>query len=130
MTQKTETPKEVAVRKVVVQLGKKELILDIEDAKQLKDVLNELFGQVVVEKVAPQIEKTIIREEHHYHKQYQPYWYWNQPAIMYTSGGLTGIIGSTSNGTASYSLNSNTGSINCSIKPTNPDDTAGGGVLK
>ena len=87
MTTKTETKKEVAISKVVVQLGRRELILDIEEAKQLKNVLNELFGQVIV-------EKTEVVKEHHYHNNY-PYFY-NYPPVTYygnySTGGLNGAI--------------------------------------
>jgi hypothetical protein len=70
-----EVQKEVAVKKVVVQLGKKELILDINDAKELQKVLNELFGQVIV-------EKKVVEEHHHY--DHKPF-YWNYPYISYGS---------------------------------------------
>ena len=110
-----EIHKDVAVSKIVVQLGKKELILDVEDAKALKDVLNELFGQVIVEK-APQVEKHTIIEKH-YHDRYvsNPY-YWNYPAVTYqVSGGLTGITCSTGN---SYSFTGSSGVINCAMSST------------
>lgn len=69
----------VAVKKVVVQLGKKELILDIEDALQLRDVLNDLFGKAVVE------------HHHHGYPYPVPAPYWNQPLITWTSAGGNGF---------------------------------------
>lgn len=69
----------VAVKKVVVQLGKKELILDIEEAKQLNSVLNELFNIKPTVVVTEQIVK-----EHHYHDR-PFYWYHNSP-IYGTNG--------------------------------------------
>jgi hypothetical protein len=54
----------VAVKKVVIQLGKKELVLGIEEAKQLQTALNDMFGKVVTE------------EHHHHHDKWWPY-YWD-----------------------------------------------------
>lgn len=71
----TEAP--VAIKKVVVQLGKKELVIDIEDAKQLRDALNALFGGPAI--------KEVVKEEHHYY----PYRWsysgprWEAPAWQY-----------------------------------------------
>lgn len=115
----TKTTEEVAVKKIVVQLGKKELVLDIEDAKALKVILNELFGSVVVEKAPAAVEKeTIIKEHHYHHDKYvapyypSPYFYWNYPAISYTvTGGTTGITCTSGN---NYSLSSN-GVVNCTL---------------
>lgn len=95
-----ETQPAVAVKKVVVQLGKKELIIDIEDAKELQKVLNELFGQVVTEKVV----------EHHHHSY--PY-YWNYPAIQWTTGSGNGY---------KYTQNDNT--VYCSFGGVSANEAA------
>ena len=50
------------IKKIVLQLGKKEIELTVEEAKSLAKSLEEMFGQ------------RVIREEHHYHR---PYWYWH-----------------------------------------------------
>src|ERR1017187_1990152 len=84
----TEQKKEVAITKIVVQLGKKELIFDIEDAKQLKQILNELFAG---EAATPIIEKTIIREEHHHYERHPQPYYWGYLNPSYISSSGTGF---------------------------------------
>lgn len=73
MEQKTE------IKKIVLQLGKKDIELTVEECKKLKDLLSELFGRDVV--------KEVVKEIHHGY----PYrWYWNYPQwngdIVYCSG--------------------------------------------
>ena len=69
-----------AIKKIVLDLGGKEVTLTPEQAKNLKTALDELFG------------KQVVKEIHH-HDHYQPYywWYWDStPAIPYRQdGGLT-----------------------------------------
>lgn len=122
MTTKNPTPAApVAIKKVVVQLGKKELVIDIEDAKQLRDALNTLFG-------GPAVKETVIREEHHhYPKPYywdysKPYWggglwaYTNKDNIVYCANTTTGNSGITSTVNAANFLSTD-----------NKDDGAEGG---
>ena len=61
----------VDVKKVVIQMGRRELTLDIDEAKELRGVLNSLFGEVVVERR--------VEEHHHHHDNYPWYWKYNQP---------------------------------------------------
>jgi hypothetical protein len=110
MTQNTETQKEVAIKKVVVQLGKKELILNIEDAKQLREVLNELCGEVVVEK-SVEHHHTII--EKHVQLAPSPFYYWNYPAITYSVGTSNALPGLICNSGTSFQLDSGAGIVNC-----------------
>ena len=72
-----ENKEGVQVTKVVVQLGKRELTLTIEEAKQLKDTLNTLFGKEVIKEV---------REEHHHHHSG---YYWHHPWEVLCSDGST-----------------------------------------
>jgi hypothetical protein len=67
----SETQAPVAIKKVIVQLGKKELVIDIEDAKQLRDALNTLFG-------GPAVKEVVIREEHHHYPK-PFYWDYSKP---------------------------------------------------
>lgn len=60
-----EKKKPVEIKKVVIQLPSgKELLLRVEDAKKLREALNDLFGQEVV-------------KEHHHHHSMR--WYWEYP---------------------------------------------------
>jgi len=59
------------IKKIVLKLNDKEVSLTIEEAKKLKELLGELFGKDII--------KEIVKEEHHYHDNYRPYWVWNQP---------------------------------------------------
>ena len=53
-----------AIKKIVLDLGGKEVTLTPEQAKNLKTALDDLFG------------KEIVKEIHHH--DYQPYhWYWD-----------------------------------------------------
>lgn len=58
------------VKKVVLQLGKKEVELTLDEAKKLYEGLSELFEQKVV-------------VQHHYSN---PWWTWSYPAVpVYTN---------------------------------------------
>ena len=59
------------ITKIVVKLGDKPTELTIDQAKALRDALNELFGKDV-----------IVKEEHHHHHHDWP-WYWNRPIYTY-----------------------------------------------
>jgi hypothetical protein len=54
------------IKEIKLQLGKKEVSLTVEQAKKLKEALEEMFGE------------KIIREEHHH---YEDWWrfYWPEP---------------------------------------------------
>ena len=60
-----------AIKKIVLDLGGKEVTLTPKQAKNLKTALDELFGVRVVKEI-------------HHHDGW-PYWYWNQPARLYES---------------------------------------------
>lgn len=93
-----EDNKNVSVKKVVVQVGESDIVLDIEDAKQLQYVLNELFGKVVVDR-----------------KEDSNNYYWNYPNITYTVSAARGageIYGITT-GDNTYSLNTSDGTVKC-----------------
>lgn len=74
---KAEEVKRVAVEKVVVAIGRREIILTTDEAKQLKDALNELFG------------KAITAEEHHHHHHYP--WYYSYPKVEWSTANGNGI---------------------------------------
>ena len=57
------------IKKIVLKLNDKEVSLTIEEAKKLKELLGELFGKDII--------KEIVKEEHHYHDNYRPYWYYS-----------------------------------------------------
>ena len=58
------------IKKIVLQLGKKEVELTVEECKKLKEVLSEMFG------------KDVVKEIHH-HDYYK--WYWQHPVTYYTN---------------------------------------------
>jgi len=82
MANKTE---ETKIKKIVLSIEGKELILSVDGAKQLKTLLNDLFGREVI-------------TEHHYPYRYnQPWYYGNIAGTAYLSDsasvlpkGLTG----------------------------------------
>jgi hypothetical protein len=71
---KEKTDKQAVIKKLVLQLGEKEISLSIEDAKKLHAALNEMF------------EQKIIREEHHHYSPWR--WYYGGTSI-YPSSGIT-----------------------------------------
>lgn len=58
------------IKKIVLQLGIKEVELTVEECKKLKEVLSEMFGKDVVKKI-------------HHHDYYK--WYWQQPITYFTN---------------------------------------------
>jgi hypothetical protein len=58
------------IKKIVLQLGKKEVELTVEECKKLKEVLSEMFG------------KEVVKEIHH-HDYYK--WYWQNPITYYSA---------------------------------------------
>ena len=111
---------EVEIKKIVVDLGRRELVLTTEEALQLKDALNELFGKVV---------KEVVKEEHHHHHYPSWRWDWAQPVyvtpITYpvyyqtigvaTAGQSSGITGNAANaGNITYTSNG-AGTIQCTV---------------
>lgn len=99
---------EKIIKKVVLQLGKKEIELSVDEAKKLHEALNELF------------EAKVVKEVVHHHDY--PRWYWGTYTIPYTYVSPaapapeitpTPIWYTTGNGTQ-FSL-SNDGALNCSL---------------
>jgi len=82
---------EIEIQKITIKMGKKEVELTIEQARELKAALGSLLGETVTERVI---------EKYPYH--YDPYrWVWTSPR-------WDGQITYTSDNTASYSLSLNT----------------------
>ena len=112
--------KEVAIKKIVVDLGRRELVLTTEEAIQLKTALNELFGKVI---------KETVKEEHHH---YYPGWWWSYPQpvyvanlVYYQSVGISGLAssgqtigGAVTNGVSAgfITYTSNGETIQCTFK--------------
>jgi hypothetical protein len=67
-----ETDKQMGISKIVVKMGKREIDLSVEDAKNLFRLLEEMFGEK-------------IKEVHHDH--YYPRWLWNYPTYYCGSSG-------------------------------------------
>jgi hypothetical protein len=65
--------KKIGVSKIVIQMGDKEATLTVEQAKELRDALNELLGERVVERV--------IEKQSYYPYYPQPYVY--VPSVLY-----------------------------------------------
>ena len=61
------------IKKIVLDLGKKQVELTPEQCKKLKDALDEMFG------------KSVVKEEHHHHHhdRWWPYWYSSTSTITW-----------------------------------------------
>ena len=57
---------ETEIKRVVLNLGGKEISLTIEQCKKLKDVLNDMFGKEIIKEV-------IVDHRHHYD------WWYSRP---------------------------------------------------
>jgi len=109
MTEKNDTNKDVAIKEVTIQLGKKELSMSIQDAKKLREVLNELFGTVVVEKR--------VVEEHHHHDYWPYYWHYNTtPQWTLGSGNNYQLVNGGVFCSAGDSTNANQGVLKMEVK--------------
>lgn len=67
--------KQCEITKIVVQIGKKDHTLTIEEAKRLHAALGDLFGN-----------KMVVKHEHHHHERPRYYWGWSQPCYVHTLG--------------------------------------------
>ena len=56
----------VEIKELTLQLGKKEVVLTVDEARKLKKALEDIFGRDIIREV---------KEEHHYH-DHRPYWGW------------------------------------------------------
>lgn len=83
--------KDTLIKGINLQIGKKEIQLSVEEAKELKKALEELFGE------------KIVKEEHHHYNgyTYYPYWRWPTPYIYC--------------GTSQLKYDNNSGVVNCSL---------------
>ncbi len=91
------------IKKIVLQLGKKEVELTVEECKKLKEVLSEMFG------------KEVVREVHHDHWNR---WYWDSPRI-YCSTGLQATAQDSNKflcGSSSFEYKADSNSLFCSIQ--------------
>ena len=93
--------KKIGVSKITIQMGDKEATLTVEQARELRDALNALLGEKVIERV--------IERDQWY--PYQPYIYrkyWtvtvgDQPQIYGTTNWqMTTTSGDTSSGVTTY----------------------------
>lgn len=79
-----EPERKIAVTKLVLQIGKKEIELSPEEAEKLHAALNELFGK----EQAPAQQTLIIKETQLLPQPYPvpynpaPIWYWNYPITI------------------------------------------------
>jgi len=90
--------KQVKVDRIVIKIGNKEISLDLDEAKELKEILADMFGGV----------KEIIREEH-----YHPYPYiWYEYKVHATPTWTIKYGDSLTTNTTTYSGYSTNGTIN------------------
>ena len=76
---------ENVIKKIVLDLGKKEITLTPEQAKKLKEALDEMFG------------KEVVREIHHDHYTYPwGYWLWDSTKVTYGNPEIHGTTFQTS----------------------------------
>ena len=94
--------KEVSIKKMVIQLGDRDIELKMEEAKKLQAALNELFG------------KEVIREVHH---DRWPYWQWTYIHPTYITNtptwGTNTVTSSMTTTGSSFSLKD--GSVYCAV---------------
>jgi len=64
--------KKVQIKSVEIEVGKKKFNLTVEEAKKLKNVLDELFGKEIIKEV----------KEIHHHDGHSHPWYWNYPTVF------------------------------------------------
>lgn len=90
--------KKIGVSKVVIQMGDKEATLTVEQAKELRDALNALLGEKVVERV-------VERDRWYPYNPYNPYNPYVYPKYWtVTVGDQPGIYGTTTGGNATSGL--------------------------
>lgn len=103
--------KEIAIKKLVIKMGDKEVSITMDEAKKLKEALEELFGK--------QIMTTTIMEEHHHHHDhyptrpfypYQPYWVYTDTKYLCQNG--TSIDWKPAFNSVCLNLNPKTGEAN------------------
>lgn len=82
------------IKKIVLNLGEKEVSLTPGEAKKLKAALDEMFGKEVVE---------VVRQIHH-HDHYPWRWYPLQPYYKYTTTGGVCTTYNSNNSTMTLSL--------------------------
>ena len=70
---------ECIVKKIVLKIDDKEISLTPEQAKKLKELLNDMFGKEIIKEIK---ELATKEEHHHYHDHYPsyPYWYYIPPS--------------------------------------------------
>ncbi len=66
----------VKIKSVEIEVGEKKFNLTVEEAKKLKNVLDELFGKEIIKEV----------KEIHHHDGHSHPWYWYPPYISPTIG--------------------------------------------
>ena len=64
----------VEIKELTLQLGKKEVVLTVDEARKLKKALEDIFGRDIIRE---------IKEEHHYHDNYPRWgWYYEQKPLQ------------------------------------------------
>lgn len=91
--------KKVKVSKIKIEIGENEFELTLEQARELRDLLEDTFGKTIYQPYP--ITNPIIVERPIYTR---PYRYW-EPTWTYTSGTTAISSGSVSSGSVTYSLN-------------------------
>lgn len=85
------------IKKIVLDLGRKQVELTPEQCKKLKAALDEMFG------------KEVVREVHHHdYWPYRWYWYWDRSPICDFPGTTTIVYGDSGNNNVSASYSNNT----------------------
>lgn len=92
--------KKIGVTKITIQMGDKEAVLTVEQAKELRDALNSLLGEKVIERV-------VEKDRHHYYPYY-PYAHWSiySGETKYQGGMVYGTTITTGN-SQSYTISLN-----------------------
>lgn len=77
----SENAPKTKLKKIVIQIAGSELELTPDQAKELRDILADLYG-----------ENVIKRHEHHHHDYPWRYWHYTYPApeITWTSTSISG----------------------------------------
>jgi hypothetical protein len=64
--------KSVEIQKLVIRIGEKEITLGLDEAKELRDILNDTFGTKEIVRT-PQTERIYVP---YFQEPVQPYYWW------------------------------------------------------
>jgi len=89
------------IKNIELEIGRKTINLTVEQAKELRDILNETFPE----------DTTVVHEHHNYERPYRaPYQYWGTP-FWYTGTANIDGVGMITGNNITLTATSNTSNI-------------------